>query len=45
MFANVVVVADFVGFCFFVFWVGFIARREWEEEEEAGVVCIFLHFQ
>jgi hypothetical protein len=46
MYENVVVVADFVGFCFFfVFWVGFIARREWEEEEEAGVVCIFLHFR
>jgi hypothetical protein len=34
-------------FVFFVFWAGFIARREWEEEEEeeAGVVCIFLQFQ
>jgi hypothetical protein len=29
-------------FVFFVFWAGFIARREWEEEEEeVGVVCIF----
>ncbi len=45
MYENVVLVPDLVGFCFFVFWAGFIARREWEEEEEAGVVCIFLHFQ